>query len=122
MELRTEAGEEKADLRRRLREVFDRCVKPTEDYRFPVVTLGPDTSLEAVCSIFETLNRTGVRLSVFDLLAARFYARGLDLRRLWERTGKSRRSSTTLTSTTTTYFNPSRFEPEGRSNEEMSFA
>ena len=46
--------------------------------------LAPSTSLEAVCSIFETLNRTGIRLSVFDLLAARFYAKNLDLRRKWE--------------------------------------
>lgn len=48
--------------------------------------LDQDTSLEAVCSIFETLNRTGIRLSVFDLLAARFYSAGLDLRRRWEAT------------------------------------
>lgn len=69
-----------------LREAYERTVKPIEEYRFPVVELAPSTSLEAVCSIFETLNRTGIRLSVFDLLAARFYAQHLDLRRKWERT------------------------------------
>src|SRR5690606_13396959 len=36
-----------------------------------------------VCTIFETLNNTGVRLSVFDLLAARFFARDVNLRQLW---------------------------------------
>jgi hypothetical protein len=73
-------------LRTALREAYERSVKPIEDYRFPVVELAPGTSLEAVCSIFETLNKTGIKLSVFDLLAARFYAHGLDLRRKWEQT------------------------------------
>jgi hypothetical protein len=40
-------------------------------------------SLEAVCTIFETLNNTGVRLSVFDLLSARYFAEGRNLRELW---------------------------------------
>jgi hypothetical protein len=79
-------SEELAALRTALREAYERNVKPIEDYRFPVVELAPDTSLEAVCSIFETLNRTGIRLSVFDLLAARFYAKDLDLRRKWQET------------------------------------
>jgi hypothetical protein len=74
------------ELRAAIREAYERSVKPIEDYRFPVVELAPSTSLEAVCSIFETLNRTGIRLSVFDLLAARFYAKGIDLRRKWEAT------------------------------------
>lgn len=71
-------------LRNGLRVAYERTVKPIEDYRFPVVELAPSTSLEAICSIFETLNRTGIRLSVFDLLAARFYAQDLDLRGKWE--------------------------------------
>jgi hypothetical protein len=79
-------GDELASLRAALREAYEKNVKPIEDYRFPVVELAPSTSLEAVCSIFETLNRTGIRLSVFDLLAARFYAKNLDLRRRWEQT------------------------------------
>jgi hypothetical protein len=78
--------DELSALRTRLREAYERSVKPIEDYRFPVVELAPTTSLEAVCSIFETLNKTGIKLSVFDLLAARFYAHGLDLRRIWEQT------------------------------------
>ena len=85
IELRPEEGAERTELRSQLRAAYEAYIKPIEDYRFPVVTLSHETSLEAVCSIFETLNRTGERLSVFDLLAARFYARGLDLRRLWER-------------------------------------
>jgi hypothetical protein len=85
-ELRPEQGGELADLRGRLRAVYEENIKPIEEYRFPVVELSNSTSLEAVCSIFETLNRTGIKLSVFDLLAARFYAKGLDLRRKWQET------------------------------------
>jgi hypothetical protein len=85
-ELRPEKGSELTALRGKLRVAYEAHIKPIEEYRFPVVELASSTSLEAVCSIFETLNRTGVKLSVFDLLAARFYAKGLDLRRKWEKT------------------------------------
>lgn len=81
---RPETGTDKADLRAQIRKARTEFIKPLEEYRFPVVTLSQDTSLEAVCSIFETLNRTGVRLSVFELLAARYYAKGLDLRKKWQ--------------------------------------
>jgi hypothetical protein len=83
---RPEQGDDRIALRQALQRIYKEHIKPIEDYRFPVVTLDHETSLEAVCSIFETLNRTGIRLSVFDLLAARFYAAGLDLRRKWEAT------------------------------------
>jgi len=69
-------------LEDRLYEV-DGWVQAIDDYRFPVVTLSDGTSAEAVCTIFETLNRTGVKLSPFELLTARFWHQGLNLRRLW---------------------------------------
>jgi hypothetical protein len=78
--------EERANLRQALRAAHERFIKPIEEYRFPVITLDHRTKLEAVCSIFETLNRTGVRLSVFELLAARFFAQELDLRAMWQTT------------------------------------
>lgn len=87
--VREETDEKLAGLRDSLRKAYDAHLKPLEEYRFPVVELAPKTSLEAICSIFETLNRTGIKLSVFDLLAARFYAKGLDLRRLWQETTES---------------------------------
>jgi hypothetical protein len=49
-----------------------------------MVSLSEQTSPAAVCTIFETLNRTGVKLSVFDLLAARFWPEDVRLRDLWE--------------------------------------
>ncbi len=50
---------------------------------FPVTTLAEDTPVEAVCTIFETLNRTGVKLSAFELLTARAFADEIRLRDMW---------------------------------------
>jgi hypothetical protein len=77
-------GADRDDFRQRTRQLQERFVDVLRDYRFPVVELPPDTSLEAVCQIFETLNKTGVRLTVFDLLTARFWPLGLDLRQMFE--------------------------------------
>ncbi len=84
LEARAEEGDAGKALKQRLREEQRRWLKPVEDYEFPMVTLADQTSAEAVCTIFETLNRTGVKLSVFDLLAARFWADDLRLRDLWD--------------------------------------
>ncbi len=81
MDLRAEQGDERRELKARLRAAYEAHVKTIETYQFPVVELGHQTPLEAVYSIFETLNRTGVRLTVFELLAARFYAQDLNLSR-----------------------------------------
>lgn len=79
---------EMLDLQKRLTKLHEQWIKPIEDYEFPMVTLNEETSGAAVCTIFETLNRTGVKLSVFDLLTARFWAQELNLRHLW---GEARR-------------------------------
>lgn len=74
--------EERKDLKKQLNEIERSWIRPVLQYQFPVTTLSSDTSLDAVCTIFETLNRTGVKLSVFDLLVARGYAQGVELRAL----------------------------------------
>jgi hypothetical protein len=38
-----------------------------------------------VCAIFEKMNSTGVRLSVYDLLTARLYKYGIDQHSLWQK-------------------------------------
>jgi hypothetical protein len=86
MDLRPEEGDERRELKAKIRSVYEANVKTIETYRFPVVELSEQTPLEAVCSIFETLNLTGVRLTVFELLAARFYAQDLNLRDFWQET------------------------------------
>lgn len=63
----------------------DHWIKPIDDYHFPVVTLSDKTEPDALCTIFETLNRTGVKLSVFELLTARFWPQNIQLRALWDK-------------------------------------
>lgn len=75
---------EQLNLMKRLRELRSTFVDSVERYQFPVVTLSEKTSIDALCTIFETLNRTGVKLTVFELLTARYWAQGLNLRERWD--------------------------------------
>lgn len=76
--------EESSNLRNKLRDIYKNWIEFIEHYEFPVVTLSESTSGDAVCTIFETLNRTGVKLSVFELLTARFWPEGVNLRSLYD--------------------------------------
>lgn len=67
-----------------LTNINEKWIKAIDDYHFPVVTLSDDTETDALCTIFETLNRTGVKLSVFELLTARFWPQTINLRSLWD--------------------------------------
>jgi len=67
-----------------LRQINEKWIKTIDDYHFPVVTLSDTTEAPALCTIFETLNRTGVKLSVFELLTARFWPQNINLRALWD--------------------------------------
>jgi hypothetical protein len=64
-------------------DAIDALIQTIDDYRFPVVTLSDSTEAEPICTIFETLNRTGVKLSPFELLTARFWHQELNLRKRW---------------------------------------
>ena len=66
-----------------LREVEYSCIDPLVKYAFPLTVLPEGTSLEAVCTIFETLNRTGRPLTPFELVSARAFAGGHSLYDLW---------------------------------------
>jgi hypothetical protein len=68
-----------------LTRINDLWIKTIDDYHFPVVTLSDKTEPDALCTIFETLNRTGVKLSVFELLTARFWPHNINLRELWDK-------------------------------------
>lgn len=70
-------------------EVEEHWIRIVDDYRFPVVTLSDQTGPDAVCTIFETLNRTGVKLTAFELLTARFWPMGINLRELWDKATKN---------------------------------
>ncbi|MER6231428.1 DUF262 domain-containing protein [Streptomyces sp. NPDC001725] len=67
-------------LYRRMR---DKYVIPLRAYGLPVVSLPETTPIEAVCTIFETLNRTGKPLGPFELLTARYYPQKVNLRDYW---------------------------------------
>jgi hypothetical protein len=64
--------------------IENKWIQVIDDYRFPVVTLSDKTEPDALCTIFETLNRTGMKLSVFELLTARFWPQDINLRALWD--------------------------------------
>ena len=68
-----------------IRQLHSRWIQRIEQYQFPVVTLNDSATSEALCTIFETLNKTGVKLSVFELLTARFWRFGINLRENWDR-------------------------------------
>ena len=70
-------------LRELLYGVEDAYVNPMVNYRFPVTVLPESTELEAVCTIFETLNRTGKPLTPFELISARAFTGGLSLYDYW---------------------------------------
>jgi hypothetical protein len=58
------------------RKTFDAFVqdvlKKMLNYSIPIISLGDDTTSEAVCKVFENVNQGGVKLTVFELLTAKF--------------------------------------------------
>jgi hypothetical protein len=50
----------------------------------PKIEQDDSSALAEVCAIFEKINSTGVKLSVYDLLTARLYKDKIDLHHLWE--------------------------------------
>ncbi|HOC44108.1 MAG TPA: DUF262 domain-containing protein [Thermoanaerobaculales bacterium] len=81
---RLENEQNPIDVIKQLKQIGTDWIQTIDDYQFPVVTLSDTTGAEAVCTIFETLNRTGVKLSVFELLTARFWPQDVNLRELWD--------------------------------------
>ena len=73
----------RAQMLDKLQEANSKWIKSIDDYSFPVVTLSDTTQPPALCTIFETLNRTGVKLGAFELLTARFWPHKVNLRELW---------------------------------------
>lgn len=53
-------------------------------YKLPVITMNKSTPREAVCKVFENVNRGGVPLTVFELVTATFASKEFDLRKDWE--------------------------------------
>lgn len=81
---RSQPDKKRIALEDALDAIEEKWIKAIDDYHFPVVTLSDKTEPAALCTIFETLNRTGVKLSVFELLTARFWPLNINLRELWD--------------------------------------
>jgi len=77
-------AEERTQMIDALKAIDKKWIRKIDEYHFPVVTLSDKTEPDALCTIFETLNRTGVKLSVFELLTARFWPHNVNLRNLWD--------------------------------------
>lgn len=78
-------AEMRQQMQNALMKVNQEWIATIDDYHFPVVTLSDETAPDALCTIFETLNRTGVKLGVFELLTARFWPQNINLRELWDK-------------------------------------
>jgi hypothetical protein len=61
-----------------LQQRFDSLVEVVTGYQIPVVTLR-DLTIEEVCPIFERINSSGTRLSIFDLMVAATWTKTFDL-------------------------------------------
>lgn len=59
---------------------FEQCIKGIFKYRFPIIILPKNLSLDAVCKVFQTINTTGLKLSPFDICVAKFMIDDIDLK------------------------------------------
>ena len=71
------------ETRRRFKPFKDEVLQNFKAYQLPVIALGPDTSHEAVCLVFEKVNTAGKPLDAFELVTAMYAARGHRLRDDW---------------------------------------
>lgn len=62
----------------RYQEALDTLINATTNYKIPVVTL-KDLTLEEVCPIFERINSSGTKLSMYDLMVAATWTRNFNL-------------------------------------------
>jgi hypothetical protein len=75
----------KEEISNQLERIEDEFVAKVNKYLFPVVSLKSDTSIASLCTIFETLNKGGQKLTTFEILVARFWKDGINLRTLWDK-------------------------------------
>jgi len=78
-----------AEFRQSYRKPWTEYIKRLHDFQVPIIEIpkvNPEDQEEIaqVCAIFEKMNSTGVRLSVYDLLTARMYRYNVDMHSLWE--------------------------------------
>jgi hypothetical protein len=77
------------EYRRQVKPLWDKAIGALQSFLVPVIEVPAVADEDArgiseICAIFEKINSTGVRLSVYDLLTARLYKYGINLHDLWE--------------------------------------
>lgn len=65
------------------------CAEKFLNYQVAVIELPQKTSMETVVEVFERINRTGTDLGIFELLTARLWNHGIQLRDLWDESVES---------------------------------
>ena len=75
--------EKDPETRKHFKPFKDEVLQNFKAYQLPVIALGPDTSHEAVCLVFEKVNTAGKPLDAFELVTAMYAARGHRLRDDW---------------------------------------
>ena len=78
------AGEETLNYLDDLFEKFDEIFNRLQAYTIPVISLKKDTSMEAVCKIFEKVNSGNSPLNQFDLVVAIYAKSKFSLKDNWE--------------------------------------
>ncbi|HOY66623.1 MAG TPA: DUF262 domain-containing protein [Candidatus Ozemobacteraceae bacterium] len=61
---------------------FQRIIENVTSYQLQFEAIPRATSPEVICTVFETINTTGKRLTVFDLLVARCFPKQIKLREM----------------------------------------
>jgi len=77
-------ADEQREVSQRLATLYRDILSNAHRYRFPAMLLSRGLAPEAIARIFERINKTGMRLSTFDLLVARSYTGDWNLRDVWE--------------------------------------
>lgn len=80
--------EERGEFEKEMQDAYNKFLRNFEDYDFPVATLDKDVPPESLCIIFETLNQTGKALTIVEILNARFFRFGINLKDEWEKAVK----------------------------------
>ncbi|WP_430639377.1 GmrSD restriction endonuclease domain-containing protein [Haloferax volcanii] len=62
---------------------FDRQTRVFRNYGIPIIEMKAGTSPATVVQTFERINTQGLELGIFDILTARLYPKGVQLRNLW---------------------------------------
>jgi len=80
----------RSNVSRRLASLYKNVLSHAHRYKFPAMLLNRGLQPEPIARIFERINKTGLRLSTFDLLVARSYTRDWNLREVWEEAREER--------------------------------